>query len=211
VSLGSPCNLGKTNKMWPLLEQKVNAVRCDLLFTEDINRRMRVPNRLTVANSFSPVDEEPVSEGVPRSFPTRIPVRISLADADLRPILLDQQRNVPSTEVCVSIDSSAQHSTLGETPFMHMAGRSSAQNRRRLVLSQEVGAAPEEVIVAEAAAMKKEPWVVLLMLLSLQLERISERLRVLEEQHKAWRKEEPLVYSMLLSACLVNTWLWLWR
>lgn len=65
--------------------------------------------------------------------------------------------------------------------------------------SQEVGAAPEEVIVAEAAAMKKE------------LARISERLRVLEEQHKAWRKEEPLVYSMLLSACLVNTWLWLWR
>lgn len=65
--------------MWPLLEQKVNVVRCDLLFTEDINRRMRVPNRLTVANSFSPVDEEPTSEGVPPSFPTRIPVRISLA------------------------------------------------------------------------------------------------------------------------------------
>lgn len=65
--------------------------------------------------------------------------------------------------------------------------------------SQEVGAAPEEVVVAEAAAMKKE------------LARISERLHVLEEQHKAWRKEEPLVYSMLLSACLVNTWLWLWR
>lgn len=44
-----------------------------------------------------------------------------------------------------------------------------------------------------------------------ELARISERLHVLEEQHKAWRKEEPLVYSMLLSACLVNTWLWLWR
>ncbi|XP_031450216.1 mitochondrial fission factor homolog B-like isoform X1 [Phasianus colchicus] len=237
VSLSCLCNLGKTNKMWQLLEQKVNAARCDLLFTEDINRRMQVPNRLTVANSFSPVDEEPMPEGVPPSFPTHIPVRISLAasDADLRPILLDQQRNVPCTEVCVSLDSSAQHFALGELPFMHMAGRSSAQNRRRLghhssrsrrqsqhssgsrrspsdstqlalpspalhhERSQEVGAAPEEVIVAEAAAMKKE------------LARISERLCVLEEQHKAWRKEEPLVYSMLLSACLVNTWLWLWR
>ncbi|XP_031410523.1 mitochondrial fission factor homolog A-like isoform X1 [Meleagris gallopavo] len=291
VSLSFLCNPGETNKMWPLLEQKVNAVRCDLLFTEDINRRMRVPNRLTVANSFSPVDEEPMSEGVPPSFPTHIPVRISLAasDADLRPILLDQQRNIPCAEVCMSLDSSAQHSALGELPFMHMAGRSSAQNRRRLghhsgrsrrqnqhssgsrrspsdstqlalpspalhherldtcpppahsaplpllartgriysmqnifqtmyllgqVLfhrvqnslqdsvppsSQEIGAAPEEVIMAEAAAMRKE------------LARISERLCVLEEQHKAWRKEEPLVYSMLLSACLVNTWLWLWR
>ncbi|XP_042732351.1 uncharacterized protein LOC122182821 isoform X1 [Lagopus leucura] len=214
---------------------------------------------------------------------------VETSDADLRPILLDQQRNVPCAEVCVSADSSAQHSASGELPFMHMAGRSSAQNRRRLghhggrsrwqsqhssgsrrspsdstqlalpspalhherldtcpppahsaplpllartgriysmqnifqtmyllgqVLfhrvqnslqdsvsssSQEVGAAPEEVIAAEAAAMKKE------------LARISERLCVLEEQHKAWRKEEPLVYSMLLSACLVNTWLWLWR
>ncbi|XP_021261837.1 uncharacterized protein LOC110403186 isoform X4 [Numida meleagris] len=221
--------------MWPLLEQKVNIVRCDLLFTEDINRRMRVPNRLTVANSFSPVDEEPMSEGVPPSFPTHVPVGISLADADLRPVLLDQQRNVPSAEVCMSLGSSAQHSALGEIPFLHMAGRSSAQNRRRLghhssrlrrqsqhssgsrrsssdsaqlalpsparhhEHSQEAGAAPEEVIVAEAAAMKKE------------LARISERLCVLEEQYKAWRKEEPLVYSMLLSACLVNTWLWLWR
>ncbi|XP_021261836.1 uncharacterized protein LOC110403186 isoform X3 [Numida meleagris] len=222
--------------MWPLLEQKVNIVRCDLLFTEDINRRMRVPNRLTVANSFSPVDEEPMSEGVPPSFPTHVPVGISLADADLRPVLLDQQRNVPSAEVCMSLGSSAQHSALGEIPFLHMAGRSSAQNRRRLQghhssrlrrqsqhssgsrrsssdsaqlalpsparhheHSQEAGAAPEEVIVAEAAAMKKE------------LARISERLCVLEEQYKAWRKEEPLVYSMLLSACLVNTWLWLWR
>lgn len=56
------------------------------------------------------------------------------SDADLRPILLDQQRNVPCAEVCVSPDSSAQHSASGELPFMHMAGRSSAQNRRRLVL-----------------------------------------------------------------------------
>lgn len=59
---------------------------------------------------------------------------VETSDADLRPILLDQQRNIPSTEVCISIDSSVQHSTLGETPFMHVAGRSSAQNRRRLVL-----------------------------------------------------------------------------
>ncbi|OXB58702.1 hypothetical protein ASZ78_016874 [Callipepla squamata] len=197
--------------MWPLLEQKVNAVSCDLLFTEDIDRRMRVPNRLTMASSSSPVDEEPTSE--------------ETSDADLRLILLDQQRNVPSAEECMSLDFSSQHAALGEVPFLHVAGRSSAQNRRRLNIfqtmyllgqvlfhrvqnsvrdpvpssSQEAGVAPEEVIVAEAAAMKKE------------LARISERLCVLEEQYKAWRKEEPLVYSMLLSACLVNTWLWLWR
>uniref|UniRef100_A0A8C2TZH6 Mff-like domain-containing protein n=1 Tax=Coturnix japonica TaxID=93934 RepID=A0A8C2TZH6_COTJA len=71
--------------------------------------------------------------------------------------------------------------------------------------------APGLVARAWFAGIANKACVVLLTLLSLQLARISERLHVLEEQHKAWRKEEPLVYSMLLSACLVNTWLWLWR
>lgn len=48
-------------------------------------------------------------------------------------------------------------------------------------------------------------------LLPLQLMRISGRLRVLEEQCNAWRQKEALVYSVLISACLINTWLWLRR
>lgn len=47
--------------------------------------------------------------------------------------------------------------------------------------------------------------------LPLQLTRISGRLRVLEEQCSAWRQKEALVYSVLVSACLINTWLWLRR
>lgn len=57
----------------------------------------------------------------------------------------------------------------------------------------------EEVGVAEMAAMRK------------QLTRISGRLRVLEEQCNARRQKEALVYSVLISACLINTWLWLRR
>lgn len=48
-------------------------------------------------------------------------------------------------------------------------------------------------------------------LLSLQLTRISVRLRVLEEQCNAWQQKEAIIYSVLISACLVNTWLWLRR
>lgn len=48
-------------------------------------------------------------------------------------------------------------------------------------------------------------------LLPLQLTKISGRLRVLEEQCNAWRQKETLVYSVLISACLINTWLWLRR
>ncbi|XP_063201834.1 fetal and adult testis-expressed transcript protein isoform X1 [Chroicocephalus ridibundus] len=270
--------------MWPFWGLDLNRVRCDLLFTEAINQRMQVPNRLKVADGFSPVDKEPVTEDVPPSFRMHIPDRISLAeisDASLRPILLNQQRKVPSVVVHMSPDSSAQPTHLRELPFLHGDSRSNSQKRRRLghhssrsrrertpsdcaqlalysherpdvcplparraplpllaeagriysmqnifqtmyqlgqVLfhrvqnslqdpvpssSQEAGPAPEstleEVGMAEMAAMRK------------QLTRISQRLRVLEEQCNAWRQKEALVYSVLISACLINTWLWLRR
>ncbi|KAM9227033.1 mitochondrial fission factor homolog B-like [Leptosomus discolor] len=274
--------------MWPFWGLDLNRVRCDLLFTEAISQRMQVPNRLKVADSFSPVDEEPVAEDVPPSFRMHIPERISLAeisDASLRPILLNRQRKVPSVVVHMSPDSSAQPTSLGELPFLHVASRSSSQKRKRsghhssrsrrertpsdsaqltlhspshhherldacplpahsaplplltetgriysmrnifqtmyllgqvlfcrvqdslqdpvLSSSQEAGPAPEsaleEVGVAEMAAMRK------------QLTRISGRLRVLEEQCNAWQQKEVLVYSVLISACLINTWLWLRR
>uniref|UniRef100_A0A8C0HPZ1 Mitochondrial fission factor n=1 Tax=Buteo japonicus TaxID=224669 RepID=A0A8C0HPZ1_9AVES len=220
--------------MWPFWGLDLNRVRCDLLFTEAINQRMQVPNRLKVADSFSPVDEEPVTEDVPPSFRMHIPDRISLAeisDASLRPIPLNQQRKVPSVMVHMSPDSSAQPTHLGELPFLPVASRSSSQKRKRsghhssrsrrertpsdctqLALrspgqhherSQEAGLGPESALeeagVAEMAAMRK------------QLTKISGRLRMLEEQCNAWRQKETLVYSVLISASLINTWLWLRR
>ncbi|XP_064319220.1 fetal and adult testis-expressed transcript protein isoform X2 [Phalacrocorax carbo] len=220
--------------MWPFWGLDLNRARCDLLFTEAINQRMQVPNRLKVAGSFSPMDEEPVTEDVPPSFRMHIPDRISLeeiSDASLRPNLLNQQKKVPSAMVHTSPDSSAQPTHFGELPFLHIASRSSSQKRKRsshhssrsrrertpsdcaqLALhspgqhherSQEAGPDPESALeeagAAEMAAMRK------------QLTRISGRLRVLEEQCNAWRQKEALVYSVLISACLINTWLWLRR
>ncbi|KAM6300223.1 mitochondrial fission factor homolog A-like [Aegotheles albertisi] len=274
--------------MWPFWGLDLNRVRCDLLFTEAINQRMQVPNRLQVADSFSLVDKDPVTEDVPPSFRMHIPDRISLAeisDASLRPILLNQQRKVPSVVVHMSPDDSVQHTHLRELPFLHVPSRSSSQKRKRLghhssrsqrertpsdcaqlalyspgqpherpdvcllparraplprlaetgriysmqnilqtmyhlgqVLfhrvqdslrgsvpssSQEAGPAPEDILeeigVAEMAAMRR------------QLMRISGRLRVLEEQCNARRQKETLVYSVMISACLINTWLWLRR
>lgn len=63
--------------MWPFWG--LDRARCDLLFTEAINQRMQVPNRLKVAGSYSPVDEEPAAEDLPPSFRMHIPERISLA------------------------------------------------------------------------------------------------------------------------------------
>ncbi|XP_053811980.1 mitochondrial fission factor homolog A-like isoform X1 [Vidua chalybeata] len=268
--------------MWPLWGLDLNRVRCDPLFTEAINQRMQVPNRLKVAESCSPGDRKTVTEDVPASFRMHIPERISLAemsDTSLRPVLLTQPRKVPSVVVHVSPDPS------GDLPFPPSASRASAQRRKRsghhssrsrrdrtpsdsaqlalhspgqrregpdscplpaprapLPLLTEAGriysmqnifqtmyllgqvlfhrvqdslrdAAPsssqepipaaesalEEAGVTEVAAMRR------------QLARISGRLRVLEEQCHAWRQKEALVYSVMISACLINTWLWLRR
>ncbi|TFK04368.1 rho GTPase-activating protein 22-like [Platysternon megacephalum] len=69
--------------------------------------------------------------------------------------------------------------------------------------SQDAGPASEssleEIGVTDIIAMRK------------QLNKISGRLRTLEEQCTGWRQKELLVYSVLVSACLMNTWLWLRR
>ncbi|XP_019395841.1 PREDICTED: mitochondrial fission factor homolog A-like isoform X1 [Crocodylus porosus] len=69
--------------------------------------------------------------------------------------------------------------------------------------SQEAGptseSSLEEIGMSEIIAMRK------------QLNKISGRLRNLEEQCTGWHQKELLVYSVLVSACLLNTWLWLRR
>ncbi|XP_015481648.1 fetal and adult testis-expressed transcript protein isoform X2 [Parus major] len=214
--------------MWPLWGLDLNRVRCDLLFTEAINQRMQVPNRLKVAESSSPGDRRTVAEDVPASFRMHIPDRISLAeipDTSLRPVLLTQPRKVPPVVVHVSPDPS------GDLPFLPSASRASAQRRKRpghhssrsrrdktpndcahLALhspGQHHEGSQEPVPAAESAL--EEAGVTEVAVMRRQLARISGRLRVLEEQCHAWRQKEALVYSVMISACLINTWLWLRR
>lgn len=48
-----------------------------------------------------------------------------------------------------------------------------------------------------------------LCLFSLQLFMITERLRDLEDQSATWRQREVLLFTMLLSSCITNLWLWM--
>lgn len=59
---------------------------------------------------------------------------VEISDASLRPILLNQQRKVPSVVVHMAPNSSAQPTCLGELPFLHIGSRSSSQKRKRSVL-----------------------------------------------------------------------------
>ncbi|XP_074863743.1 mitochondrial fission factor-like isoform X1 [Carettochelys insculpta] len=80
--------------------------------------------------------------------------------------------------------------------------KKSARDRDRLS-SQDTGLGSESSLEESGAtdiiAMRK------------QLNKILGRLRTLEKQSTGWRQKELLVYSVLVSACLVNTWLWLRR
>uniref|UniRef100_A0A452HI04 Mitochondrial fission factor n=1 Tax=Gopherus agassizii TaxID=38772 RepID=A0A452HI04_9SAUR len=218
--------------MWPFQGLEMNQAPCDLSFMEAINQRMQVPNRLKVADESNPLDEEREAEELRPSFQMHIPDRLSLAemmDDSRRPFLLDQLRQHPSIVVHMLQDTSTQPAGFGELLFMDTTTQSGTQKRKRLThhgrlqkertretpqialrstsrkpdCSQNAGPASEssleEIGVTDIIAMRK------------QLNKISRRLRTLEEQCTGWRQKELLVYSVLVSACLINTWLWLRR
>ncbi|XP_005285755.1 mitochondrial fission factor homolog B isoform X2 [Chrysemys picta bellii] len=219
--------------MWPFRGLEVNRAPCDLSFMEAINQRMQVPNRLKMADESNPLDEERKTEELRPSFQMHIPDRLSLAemmDDSRRPLLLDQLRQHPSIVVHTLQDPSTQPAGFGELLFLDTTAQSGTQKRKRSThhgrlrkertpsetpqialrsmsrkpdRSQDTGPASEssleEIGVTDIIAMRK------------QLNKISGRLRTLEEQCTGWRQKELLVYSMLVSACLINTWLWLRR
>ncbi|XP_043348211.1 fetal and adult testis-expressed transcript protein homolog isoform X2 [Dermochelys coriacea] len=218
--------------MWPFRGLEGNRAPCDLSFMEAINQRMQVPSRLQVVHESNPLEKERKAEELRPSFRMHIPDRLSLAemmDDSQRPLLLNQLRQHPSI-VHTPQDPSTQPTGFGELLFLDTTTQTGTQKRKRSThhgrlwkerspsetpqmalrctsqkpdRSQDAGPASEssleEVGVTDIIAMRK------------QLNKISGRLRTLEEQCTGWRQKELLVYSVLVSACLINTWLWLRR
>ncbi|KAM7160768.1 mitochondrial fission factor-like isoform 2-T4 [Macrochelys suwanniensis] len=219
--------------MWPFRGLEVNRAPCDLSFMEAINQRMQVPNKLQMVDESNPLDEERKAEELRPSFRMHIPDRLSLAemmDDSRRPLLLDQLGQHPSIVVHMPQDPSTQPAGFGELLFLNTTTQSGTQKCKRSThhgrlrkertpsktpqiafrstsrkpdCSQDTGPASEssleEIGVTDGIAMRK------------QLNKISERLQTLEERCTGWRQKELLVYSVLVSACLINTWLWLRR
>ncbi|XP_074863744.1 mitochondrial fission factor-like isoform X2 [Carettochelys insculpta] len=217
--------------MWPFRGLEVTRAPCDLSFMEAIGQRMQVPNRLKVAEE-SGLAEERGAEALSPSFQMHVPERLSVAevtDTKLRPLLLDQRQRQPSL-VHRPRDPSTQRAPFGDCSFLDAATRSGTPKHKRSAhqgrlrkerapsktpqiamhsvsqmpaRSQDTGLGSESSLEESGAtdiiAMRK------------QLNKILGRLRTLEKQSTGWRQKELLVYSVLVSACLVNTWLWLRR
>ncbi|XP_070145727.1 fetal and adult testis-expressed transcript protein isoform X1 [Ovis canadensis] len=74
-------------------------------------------------------------------------------------------------------------------------GMRSQYERRELNTLAEIGL--EELNELEMEIMRR------------QLFMITERLRYLEDQSATWHQREVLLFTMLLSSCIANLWLWM--
>nr|XP_033801016.1 mitochondrial fission factor-like isoform X4 [Geotrypetes seraphini] len=231
---GSILFLSASLKMtaWEPVDVDLSRIQCDLGFMEAINQSMQVPSRLKVADESIQQDDAEMKDDPSPSFQMHIPDRISLvgmADVSMRPFLLDEMQEKSLVHAYDAID----HSTIqpAEPPFlkvstkfgMQMHQRKASQNKSKRersgnehnplnvhtvdqphyslqeVRSESSDGRVEETGMLEVAAMRK------------QLNIISGRLQILEEERISMHQKEVVIFSVMLTACFINIWLWLRR
>ncbi|XP_036595822.1 fetal and adult testis-expressed transcript protein [Trichosurus vulpecula] len=187
-----------------------------------INQGVQVPSLLKVPGGFRTEEAKEMSDNLPLSFYFGIPDRFLQGDRGVgtKPLWINQARrsspyvpsilvpdsylatNNPFSAVCSSnrqgrLISPAKvlkdQACGGDTPMVAEDMMDPEEG------SREGGLAVEDAGRMEIAALKK------------QLHKISGRLQALEARCSGWRQKEFLLYSALVSACVINTWLWMRR
>ncbi|XP_044308614.1 fetal and adult testis-expressed transcript protein homolog isoform X2 [Varanus komodoensis] len=221
--------------MWPAGRPLLEEAPCSADFTEAIDRGMRVPQRLRAAeDSGAGGPAERMLEDFCPSLQMHVPDRLLLAempDAALRPLLGNQLRQ-PWPDVSEPpLEPAAQTAVYGAHPFLSFVPCSGSHRSNQLpelrVGAQKEGVLLESTQLATGRVRQRQgcAWeaspalgssledlgAAEILVMRKQLTRISGRLQVLEEQRVAWHQKELLLYSALLSTCLLSTWLWLRR
>ncbi|XP_058615017.1 mitochondrial fission factor-like isoform X2 [Onychostoma macrolepis] len=212
----------------------------DPYFTEVMSQRMRVPERLRVGPSPHAHEHEPADqrhEELPAAYSMHIPDRLALTDVpDLSPRPLftkhtssmwDLQhgswdREFMREPVQSPLRRSYSDQAFGRTPpgtpthsrqtlhsqspFGYPENQPSQAvevqpDQSRTSASQEFWLSPEE---DTGAAVE-------FMVLRRQVVKMSRRIAGLERQNAEHRQTELVLFSLLLSACLINGWLWMRR
>ncbi|XP_060105511.1 mitochondrial fission factor-like isoform X2 [Heteronotia binoei] len=217
--------------MWPIWGVPN---RADLDFTETINKRMRVPNRLKAADESSlKYPKRAPSEDFPSPFQMYVPDRLLPAetrDIPFRPALVNQIRQHCLAVADPLLEPSGPTTIHEEHPILSLVSRPGSQKRKRLshqgrarkerILSetsqlalcgvrQRRECAPETSVILESSL--EEIGTAEILAMRKQLAKISGRLRSLEEKYMGWRQKELVVYSVLVSTYLLNMWLWMRR
>ncbi|XP_067280118.1 mitochondrial fission factor-like isoform X5 [Pseudorasbora parva] len=189
----------------------------DPYFTEAISQRMRVPERLRVGpgrHAHEPADQRP--EDLYSSYSMHIPDRLALTDApDMSPRPLFSKNTSSMWDL--------QHGSWDREAFMREPVQSPL---RRSYSDQAFGRTPpgtpthaRQTPHSQSSA-SQEFWLspeedtgtaVEFMVLRRQVVKMSRRVAGLERQNAERRQTELVLFSLLLSACLINGWLWMRR
>uniref|UniRef100_A0A672T3E1 Mitochondrial fission factor n=1 Tax=Sinocyclocheilus grahami TaxID=75366 RepID=A0A672T3E1_SINGR len=211
----------------------------DSCFTEDISQRMRVPDRLRVGparHAHAPADQR--SEELPAAYSMHIPDRLALTDTpDLSPRPLftkhtssmwDLQHGSWDREAFMrepvqsplrrsysdqaigrtppGTPTHARQTLRSQSPFGYPENHPSQAvevqpDQSRTSASQEFWLSPEE---DTGTAVE-------FMVLRRQVVKMSRRIAGVERQNAEHKQTELVLFSLLLSACLINGWLWMRR
>nr|XP_046163469.1 mitochondrial fission factor homolog B-like isoform X3 [Oncorhynchus gorbuscha] len=223
----------------------------DTIFSEAINQKMRVPDRLRVGPGMGQRWEEERQEcaDCPASYSMHIPDRLSLTDApDMSPHPLFTSSKPGSALPLGPAWEAQQHSAWNREgdPYMREPVQSPL---RRSYSDQAFGrsnpatptckqtphtpisfSSPEHPTTAvveeppvyvetDRKSAMRDSWMspdegcaaVEFIVLRRQVVKMSRRLAGLEKQNTERRQTELVLFSLLLSACLLNGWLWIRR
>ncbi|XP_056118202.1 mitochondrial fission factor-like isoform X4 [Rhinichthys klamathensis goyatoka] len=181
-------------------------------FTEAISQRMRVPERLRVGPARHAHEPEDLSA----AYSMHIPDRLALTDApDMSPRPLFSKHTTSTWDL--------QHASRDRDALMREPVQSPL---RRSYSDQAFGRTPpgtpthsRQTLRSQSPA-SQEFWLspeedtgtaVELMVLRRQVVKMSRRVAGLERQNTERRQTELVLFSLLLSACLINGWVWMRR
>ncbi|XP_036443783.1 mitochondrial fission factor-like isoform X4 [Colossoma macropomum] len=187
----------------------------DPYYTEIISKRMRVPDRLRVGHGSLAEEQRP--EDLLPVYSMHVPDRLALTDTpDLSPRPLfskqsassmwDLQRGTWDKEahtrepVQSPLRRSYSDQTFGRTPPGTPPHSKQALHSPSITM-QESWLSPEE----------ETGTAVEFIVLRRQVVKMSRRIAGLERQNAERRQNELVLFSLLLSACLLNGWLWMRR
>ncbi|XP_037401595.1 mitochondrial fission factor-like isoform X4 [Pygocentrus nattereri] len=208
----------------------------DPYFTEIISKRMRVPDRLSVGHGILAEEQRP--EDLLPVYSMHVPDRLALTDApDLSPRPLfskqsassmwDLQRGTWGKEaytrepVQSPLRRSYSDQTFGRTPPGTPTHSKQALHSPSMFGFQENPPPQPEIHTDQTRkSTVQESWLspeeetgtaVEFIVLRRQVVKMSRRIAGLERQNAERRQNELVLFSLLLSACLLNGWLWMRR
>ncbi|KAK1788081.1 hypothetical protein P4O66_016552 [Electrophorus voltai] len=212
----------------------------DSNFTEVINQRMRVPERLRVGHGILPDELNQTSEDPPTVYSMHVPDRLALTDApDLSPQPLFSKQSITGhdlsswdlqivqhgawhREVQSPLRRSYSDQAFGKTPPRTPTQPRQAVHSSSLFSSPDSPPCqPAEVHSdrAQKSAMQESclgpegeaGTAVEFIVLRRQVVKMSRRIVALERHNAERRQTELVLFSLLVSACLFNGWLWIRR